>query len=126
MNETYKLPFTAEEIEDKLTNGCGLELIGTFNNPLGFRDDSTTALNYYPDVNSELIQLLQSGQVRAMLVRCSQVEYASISWSVTDTAYFQEAGDIDFVFGYSGECYAADWVNDLVYSIGIYDLELYR
>ena len=77
MNETYKLPFTAKEIEDKLTNGCGLELIGTISLP---RDGWEEVHN----VEGNLIARL----------RCTREEYelfknATIVKRIIDSDYLQ-------------------------------------
>ena len=86
MNETYKLPFTAKEIEDKLTNGCGLELIGRFDITLMENDGWIE----FGGAGSEFIDAIHNQDPKIIMMDVGATysggyEKTPITWCVQDT-----------------------------------------
>lgn len=105
----------------------GLELIGSFFKPFAYVDYMTDYQSCTV-VDSELTELLQSGQVRVIIVRCAECEYTSVTWENNDNNSFHAsgAGDIDMWFTCGRDVYVAEWLGNFVEYGVDFTLELYR
>lgn len=99
MNETYKLPFTAEEIEDKLTNGCGLELVGTF--ALNLNEDYDPFDECFDDC--DMLYTIMDNDVKVIQVKLGSYERACVTWCINDNVGFDyECSKFDLCFNTYG------------------------
>lgn len=110
MNETYKLPFTAKEIEEKLEKAGekGLEFIGSFDG---------TCLG-----ETRFIHALKQARVVIAELSDSEYERKMITWEIQDN-YTWDQGSCDLSIG-TGTYYVSPALNVLLSAGG--SILLYR
>ena len=108
MSMEYKLPFTAKEVEEVLVKGKevlpnieqykGLELIGTFIDPIKVTRDEYSS-EYYYNTDEDFRKAIVEENPKIIYMYCTDLEKAPITWCTQDTVTWECDCDIKFTCG---------------------------